>query len=99
MEQSEVEGIPNQTSRIPRSQFKGVELSGTTNSNSKHYIHSTFNTRSSLLGDVTSSPAAERFNDANIEDMWVPYVLWLWTAYRIRYVLTLSSSNRLNPSV
>ena len=85
MDQSEVEGISNQTSRIPRSQFKGVELSGTTNSNSKHYIHSTFDTRFSLLGDVTSSPAAEHFNDANIDDMWVPHLLWLWTAYRIRY--------------
>ena len=85
MDQFEVEGISNQTSRIPRSQFKGVELSGTTNSNSKHYTHSTFDTRFSLLGDVTSSPAAEYFNDANIEDMWVPRVLWLWTAYRIGY--------------
>lgn len=78
-------GVRTKSREIPRSQFKGVELSCTTNSNSKHHTHYTFDTRYSILGDFFSSPEAEDHNNANIEDRWVPNGLWLWTASRIKW--------------
>ena len=39
----------------------------------------------SVPGNLASLPAADVFNNANLEDRWVPKHLWLWTASRIEY--------------
>ena len=88
MDQSEVEGISNQKVANPTVAVQGGRAlwhNKQQQANITFIPHLILDSRFSLLGDVTSSPAAEHLNDANIEDMWVPHVLWLWTAHRIRY--------------
>ena len=84
MDQFEDSGRYIQRSQNPRSQFKGWELSRTINSNNNSKILHSLHLSYSMRGGITLSPATETHNNANIEDRWVPIVLWLWRANRIK---------------
>ena len=101
MDQVGDQGNSNQTSLNPRSQSKGVGLYSHNKQHTQYQTSQsllyTFDTR--LSATLPCHLSADFLNNANIEDRWVPDVLWLWAASRIEAVLTLNSSNSLNSSV
>ena len=83
MDHFEVEGKSYQRSpthgRSPRGGWSSLAQQTAT----ANITFITLHIQYSVPGDISSPPATEDLNNANIEDMWVPKLLWLWTARRI----------------
>lgn len=73
---------------------KGVELLSQQTATAKHHIH--LHLSYSILDGIALSPALQHHNNAKIEDRWVPNVLWLWAANRIR---SGTDFKQLNPVI